>query len=77
MEGDYTKKRFIKEMRQFCSQHGYDSLAVGKEVSRLFFSHRADIDLYLDDKMLDLMTMEDGPEFEMTEEEFNKFLDEM
>lgn len=59
------------------SYNYYDPIIVAKTTSTILFKYRAEIDLDLEEKMLDLMTMEDGPEFEMTEEEFKKFLDEL
>lgn len=64
---------FIKEIKEFCGE-GYDAAEVAKKISSLFNQHQPDIDLELRDIMLDLMTMEDGTEFEMTYEKFIKYL---
>lgn len=74
MKEKYTKEMFKPEIISLIAKNGYDPIAIAKTTSKIFFRHQADIDLYLRDKMLDIMTMEDGPEFELTEEEFNDFL---
>jgi hypothetical protein len=74
--GKYTKDMFKQEIFQKCIGK-YDPIKIAKVTSTILFKNRADIDIKLEEKMLDLMTMEDGPEFEMTEEEFNQFLQKM
>lgn len=76
MRGEYTKNMFKAELIEL-TKNIYDPVTVAKKVSTLFLNRQSEIDLELRDLMLDIMTMEDGPEFEMTEEEFKKFLDEM
>lgn len=71
--GTYTKEMYKNEIQKFLGN--YNPVVVAKSTSTILFKHRADIDLDLEEKMLDIMTMEDGPEFEMTEDEFRKFLD--
>jgi hypothetical protein len=71
---DLYKKMFINEIQQFC-ENSYDPVDVAKKTSSLFKRYQADVDLELRDLMLDIMTMEDGPEFEMSKEEFLTFLD--
>ncbi len=72
----YTSDMFKEEMYKLLKE-GYDPVIVAKKASRLFFEYRADTSHALDEKMLDIMTMEDGPEFEMTEEEFVEFLENL
>ena len=74
MQGKYSKEIFKNEISTLINRNGYDPVSIAKHTSKIFFSHQADIDLGLREEMLDIMTMEDGPEFEMTEEEFNEFL---
>jgi hypothetical protein len=76
MMGEYTKDMFKAELIAFCKA-SYNPVAIAKKTTKLFYEHQSEIDLDLWDKMLDIITMEEGPEFEMTEEEFRKFLDEM
>lgn len=76
MMSGYTKNMFKTELIELCKV-GYDPVTVAKKTSRLFHQHQSEIDLKLRNVMLDVMTMEDGPEFEMTEDEFKKFLDEI
>lgn len=72
----YTKDMFKQEVLQKCIGK-YDPIKIAKVTSTILFKNRADIDIELEEKMLDLMTMEDGPEFKLTEEEFKKFLNEL
>lgn len=77
MQEKYTKEMFKQEIKILIAKNGYDPVNIAKDTSKIFFRNQADIDLYLRDKMLDIMTMEDGLEFEMTEEEFNVFLNKI
>lgn len=74
--GRYTKDMFKQELLQGCIGK-YDPIKIAKVTSKILFKNRADIEIELEEKMLDLMTMEDGPEFEWTEGEFKKFLNEL
>lgn len=69
----YTKKMYVDEIMKFCDKE-YDPVNVAKKTSSLFNEHQVDIGLDLRDLMLDIITMEDGVEFEMTKEEFLIFL---
>ena len=73
---EYTKDMFKTELIT-CCKTCYNPVVVAKKASRIFHEHQSEINLELRSLMLDIMTMEDGPEFEMTEGEFKKFLDEM
>lgn len=77
MKGEYTKTMFKNEILLFMRVNGYEAANIAKFTSKMYFLHQADLDLALREKMLDIMTMEDGPEFEMTENEFNEFLDKI
>lgn len=77
MQGKYTKKMFKQEIMSLIEENGYSPVGVAENTSKIFFKYQADIDLYLRDIMLDIMTMEDGSEFEMTKEEFCKFLEKI
>lgn len=72
----YTKEMFKKTMGQYLNGN-YDPVVVANKTSAILFNNRADIDFELEEFMLDIITMEDGPEFEMTEKEFREFLDNM
>lgn len=77
MKGDYTKEMYKKEIHRILLEEKYDAAEIAEHTSKIFFLHLSDIDLELYDKMLDVMTMDNGPEFELTEEEFKDFLDNM
>lgn len=77
MESKYSKEMFESDLNQLILENGYDPVLVAKYTSKQFGLRQADIDLYLRKKMLDIMTMEDGPEFEMSEDEFNEFIKNM
>ena len=74
MSQEYTCAMYKLELKDLIEKNGYDSVIIAKETSRIFFRYQADINLHLRDRMLDIMTMQDGPEFKMTEEEFHNFL---
>ncbi len=73
----YTKDIYKTEMKQLISKNGYDPKVIAKRAYEIYLDHMRDIDDEFRDKLLDVATMENGPEFEMTEKEFNNFLDEM
>lgn len=73
---EYTKEKFKQEMMQYCGVE-YDPCLVGRAASSLFYRHQSELDEYMYGKMLDLITMEMGPEFELTREEFEAFLDDL
>lgn len=77
MRNRYTKEMYKNEMLLLITKSGYDPVSIAKTTSRIFSLHLADIDLELYDKMLDIMTMEDGPEFEKTEEKFMEFINSL
>ena len=72
----YTKEMFKSDLRKLCGEK-YDPRVIAKITSNILFSRRADIHIELEDKMLDLVLMEEGPEFEMTEAEFKDFMDKL
>ena len=74
MRFDYDKEQFKLDMLEFIKD-GYDPVSVGRKATSVFCHRQADINAELQDILLDVMTMEDGPEFEMTREEFVKFLE--
>ena len=64
----YTKKMFIEDVLPILGED-YDPVFFAKCVNNIFFKQQGYIALELRDLMLDLMLMEDGPEFEMTRNE--------
>lgn len=74
MQDKYTKEMFKGDLENLVREGGYDPVKIAKYTSKMFSLRQADIDLYLRGKMLDIMTMEDGPEFELSEDEFSEFL---
>lgn len=73
----YTKESFKKEIREFIEKSGYDSDLVAKKAYQIYSEHIRDIDRELRDKLLDIANMDMGPEFEMSEDEFNEFVKNM
>lgn len=73
----YTKRDYKNEILRIVQEQGYNPSVIGNLTYKIFMTHQRDIDNVLYEKLLDITNMEMGPEFEMTEEEFKKFLDEI
>lgn len=73
----YTKEAYKSQIKTFIQERGYDPSEVAKRTFQLFTMHRHDIKDDLYEKLIDIFTMEAGPEFEMTEEEFKEFINNM
>lgn len=73
----YTKKNFKNDAKTLIESCGYDPIKMAKMAYDKFSEHQRDIDNELYEKLLDVANMEMGEEYEMTEDEFNKFLDEI
>lgn len=73
----YTKEIYKKEILQKIKDNGYDPNTVAKLTYNIFIKHQREMDHEVYEKLLDIANMEMGPEFEMTEEEFNQFLQKM
>jgi len=73
----YTKNDFKIEIKKVINDNGYDAEIIAKETYKIYVEHVREIDRELREKLLDIATMEMGPEFEMTEKEFMDFLDKM
>ena len=73
----YTKYNFKNDAKKMIKSSGYDPVKMAKMAYGKFSEHQRDIDNELYEKLLDIANMEIGKEYEMTEEEFKKFLEEM
>ncbi|OGT63806.1 MAG: hypothetical protein A3J38_08795 [Gammaproteobacteria bacterium RIFCSPHIGHO2_12_FULL_45_9] len=73
----YTKEMFKKDIQELISEKGYKPEKVGKKAFDLCMANIGEVDDELYNILMDVATMENGPEFEMTEEEFNQFLQKM
>lgn len=73
----YTSTNYKEDITKLIIDKGYDPVIVAKFTYQLFSAHQSDIDDDLYNKMIDIFTMEDGPEFEMTENEFMDFIEQM
>lgn len=73
----YTKDIYKTEIINLISEKGYDPVLIAKRTYELYMNHMREIDRELREKLLDIANMEMGAEFEMTEEEFNDFLNKI
>lgn len=73
----YTKENYKREILQAIKEKGYNPNFVAKRTYQIYMNHIREIDRELREKLLDIVNMEMGAEFEMTEEEFNQFLQKM
>lgn len=73
----YTKNNYRSDMEKFILENGYIPTVIAKKSYNIYMDHASEIDKIMRDILLDVANMENGPEFEMSEEEFKKFLSEM
>lgn len=62
-------------MEKLILENGYIPTLIAKKSYEIYMDNASEIDKKMRDTLLDVATMENGPEFEMNEEEFKKFLD--
>ena len=72
----YGKKEFGKELK-LNLEKGLRSAELGHWVYGVYIRNISEIDKELQEIMLFLNTMEDGPEFELSYEELDKIADEL
>lgn len=72
----YTKDAYKIEMNKLISHKGYHPALIANRTYEIYIDHAREIDRELRERLLDIANMEMGAEFEMTEEEFKKFIDE-
>lgn len=73
----YTKADYKTEIEKLILVNGYVPTLIAKKSYEIYMDHVSDVDIKMRSILLDVATMENGPEFEMTEEEFKIFLEEM
>lgn len=73
----YTKNDYKSDMKKLILDNGYIPNLIAKKSYEIYMDHASEINKKMRDVLLDIATMEDGPEFEMTEEEFKKFLEDI
>ena len=73
----YTKNAYINDIRSFLADKEYDPALVAKKTYKIYIEHVREINPQLREKLLDITNMEMGQEFEMTQDEFMKFLNEL
>lgn len=72
----YTKKDFAQELRGELSKK-YNIHHLSRWAHDKYLDHASELDQETYKAIMIVIAMENGPEFEMTEEEFKKFLDEL
>lgn len=53
---------------------GYDPVRIAKQVFKVYFEQGRDIDPEIDNVMMQLVAMEQGPDFELSEAQFRALL---
>jgi len=71
----YTKVDF-KQMISDVLKQGYCVKTISKAAYNAYLSH-LEVEAGLDEIMLEIVTMDEGPEFEMSEDEFLRFISEI
>ena len=72
----YTKEQFGKELKQMLVKREKISI-IGQWAHSKYMEHILDIDPKLQEFLLDLNTMEMGPEFEYSYEELDEIADKL
>ena len=72
----YTAKDFKRDMLNELKK-GYDPYKIGHAAWMIYFNEGINIDDGIDNKIMTILVMEEGPEFQMTEEQFREFLDNL
>lgn len=73
----YTKDQFRNEIRKVIVDKGYNTTLIAKNAYEIYVDHIREIDRDFRAHLLDIANMDMGPEFEMTEKEFNEFIEKM
>jgi len=72
----YTKKQFGKELKERIKQQ-QDVADIGSWSYSMYSQHRREIDMSFRDFLLDLSSMESGPEFEYSYGQLNEIADRL
>jgi hypothetical protein len=75
----HIRHDYKKYMEKLILTRGYDPVLIAKKTYEFYVDHASYININspMHDILLDVATMENGPEYEMTEEEFKKILAEI
>jgi hypothetical protein len=73
----YTNEMYKIEIERFIKVKGYNSSIVAQKTFDIFLEQGGFVDKNLYNKLIYIFTMEEGPEFEMTEKQFYEFLEKM
>ena len=68
----YTKKLFADELLHQLSS-GYDVVRIARWAFSIYMSHSRELELGLKSEIMQVVAMEEGPEFEMSEQELRQF----
>ncbi len=72
----YTKKDFGARLKEQLSAN-YDVVKIARWTHREFLDHCIEIETDLESEMMRIIAMEEGPEFELTEQEITSLADEL
>jgi hypothetical protein len=72
----YTKKEFKRDMLKELEK-GYDPVHFVEKAWSIFSADQRNFTGNFRDEIMTVIVMEEGPEFEMTEEQFRDFLDKL
>ncbi len=72
----YTKKAFAEDLLREIDK-GFDVVRLARWAMRLYSDRVRDLDAGVKDAMMDVVVMEEGPEFEMTEQELREFAERL
>lgn len=72
----YSKKDFGNDLKIQLDQ-GYDPKRIGSWAHKMYLLYCAKIDIELEEIMVDLFVLEEGPEFEIPESQLRKLIDSL
>ena len=72
----YTAHDFKRDLEQELV-NGFDVVRIARVAFSAYHEHSRDIGPDLYDKMMQIIVMEEGPEFELSEKELREFIDKL
>ena len=72
----YTKKDFALGLTQQLRSH-YDVVKMARWAFREFLDHTKELETGLEEEIMKVVSMEEGPQFEMTAQEIQELADEL
>jgi hypothetical protein len=69
--------QILSDTLRFELEKGFDVIRIARVAFQIYQEHGLELTPELDDIILQLMAMEDGPEFAFSEDEFQKLIEKL